>query len=33
MLKECEVQILEGAIKYLEDVLRKLPTVEATTSK
>ncbi|CAH2041355.1 unnamed protein product, partial [Iphiclides podalirius] len=25
-LKECEVQILDGAIKYLEKVLEKLPT-------
>ncbi|CAB3247272.1 unnamed protein product [Arctia plantaginis] len=32
LLKECEVQILEGAIKYLEEVLRKLPTVEDTTN-
>ncbi|XP_026749451.3 actin-histidine N-methyltransferase [Galleria mellonella] len=28
LLKECEVQILEGAIKYLENVLQKLPTVK-----
>nr|XP_021201545.2 actin-histidine N-methyltransferase [Helicoverpa armigera] len=28
LLKKCEVQILEGAMKYLEETLRKLPAAE-----
>ncbi|KAL0829216.1 hypothetical protein ABMA28_004047 [Loxostege sticticalis] len=28
LLKECEVQILEGAIKYLESAIQKLPTAQ-----
>lgn len=31
LLKECEVQILEGAIKYLEEFIRKLPADEEKT--
>ncbi|XP_073946251.1 SET domain containing 3 [Choristoneura fumiferana] len=27
LLKECEVQILDGAIKYLEDAIQKLPAM------
>ncbi|XP_028156521.1 actin-histidine N-methyltransferase [Ostrinia furnacalis] len=29
LLKECEVQILDGAIKYLESAIQKLPTAES----
>ncbi|XP_068628869.1 actin-histidine N-methyltransferase [Battus philenor] len=28
LLKQCEVQILDGAIKYLENILEKLPTTD-----
>ncbi|XP_075976821.1 SET domain containing 3 [Anticarsia gemmatalis] len=33
LLKECEVQILEGAIKHLEGTLSKLPAVEQKSTK
>lgn len=29
LLKKCEVQMLEGAMKYLEETISKLPTAAA----